>query len=294
MSKQLLEGQGIRQGGPSSTDLYKAGKNKVLNRLERNTSNVKIGSINLGAVMVADDLALMSRDRAGMQIALNIAESDASQERYRFNTEKSKSIIVNRLGSLPAYALNGASLGVSEAEAHLGIQRSSANDNADTIADRIKSARSAMYNLRGTGLYGLNGAGPESALLQIDTYIMPILLYGLEALVLNEDEVAQLDAFHRKTLRYTQHFPQSTATAAIYLLLGTPPLEAQLHLRTLGLYGNIVSKGNSSLLIKDLIGRQLGMKGPESSSWTSHVKVLLRKYKLPSAYNRKRRRGRPP
>ena len=284
-SEPFVEGQGIRQGGPSSTDLYKAGKNKVLNRLERNTSNMEIGSVNLGAVMVADDLALMSRDRVGMQIALNIAESDASQEGYKFNTEKSKSVILNSNGSPPAYILNGSSLGVSHAEAHLGIQRSATNDNASTIADRIKSARSAMYCLRGSGLYGLNGAGPESALIQIDTYIMPILLYGLEALVLGESEVAQLDSFHRKTLRYIQHLPQSTAMPAIYLLLGTPPIEAQLHIRTLGLFGNIISEDNSSLLIKDLIGRQLGMKGAESNSWTAHVKSLLRRYGLPSAYD---------
>ena len=60
----------------------------------------------------------------------------------------------------------------------------------DTIDARSKSARKATYSL-----CGLEGVGPEVALLEYDTYIIRTMLYGLEALVLDED-INTLEEFH--------------------------------------------------------------------------------------------------
>ena len=70
--------------------------------------------------------------------------------------------------------------------------------------------------------------------------------------------------------------------------MGIPPVEALLHIRTLSLFRSIIAAevdSPPSLFIRELICRQLAMRDPESSSWAAHVKHLLHRYGLPSAYS---------
>ena len=145
ISDAFDEKQGIRQGGTSSADCYKAGKNKLLCQLDDNTTH-KIGHIHAGAIMVADDLALISNSAHSMQTALKLAETDASRERYNFNINKTKVICLNERKT-PQLVLNGEVLEVSKKEVHLGIHRNNKNNNMDTVLDRVKSARLAAYSL---------------------------------------------------------------------------------------------------------------------------------------------------
>ena len=286
ISNAFSEQQGIRQGGSSSSDCYKAGKNKLLTQLDAAPSH-RIGSINAGAVMVADDLALVANSSHAMQVSLNMAEADASRERYKYNTDKTKTVAINTRDP-PVLKLNGAPLGVSPAEVHVGVHRTNTNNNLDTVHDRIQKARRASYSLMGAGLCGLNGVGPEVALLQYKTYVLPTLLYGLEAIVLGKTEMELLEAYHRKNLRYIQHLPQSTAIPAIHLLSGILPVEAFVDSRSLGLARDISAADSNSppiIYMHDLLARQLAMKDANSSSWASHIRKLLLKYSLPSAYS---------
>ena len=285
LSSAFKEGQGIRQGGNSSTDQYKAGKNDLLRRLDFQPGH-KIGSINAGAIMVADDLALTSNCPYSMQTSLSIAQHDAAREQYKFNTEKTKFITINTPADDVKLVLNGTPLGHSTSEPHLGIIRNSEGNNQDTVEKRLKDARSQVFSLLGTGFRGFNGAGPEVARLEYNTYILPTYLYGLEALVLERKELQQLSDYHKHVLRCIQHFPKCTALPAIYLLMGVAPMEALLDIRILCLFHSIVS-GNKSCppgaYMQELVSHQLAMKDLESSSWTTQVRKLLTKYGLPPA-----------
>ena len=94
-----------------------------------------------------------------------IAEQDASRERYKYNIEKTETIVVNTKSS-PDFKLNNKPLWVSDNEAHLGICRNHNNTNVDIIDAKIKNARKAAYSLMGTNPHGLDGVGPQVALLE--------------------------------------------------------------------------------------------------------------------------------
>ena len=127
--------------------------------------------------------------------------------------EKTKIIPIN-CKNPPEVLLNGEPIGMSSKETHLGIIRNMQCNNVDTVEDRVQSGRRAAYSLMNAGFHSLNGAGPQVSLLQYNTYVVPTMLYGLEALVLSESEVEVVDAFHRKSLRYMLHLPPSTANTA--------------------------------------------------------------------------------
>ena len=287
VSKSFEEHQGFRQGGNSSADCYKAGRNNLLNQLEIEPT-YRLGHLNAGAIMVADDLALASTSSHSMQTAINIAQADAARERYRFNQEKTKTVSVNvKPSQEEVLELYGKPLGKSKKEVHLGITRTSSTSNKVTADERVKSARRAGYSLLGAGMHGLNGTGPEIATMQFTTYVTPTLLYGLETLVLSKTDIGILADYHKKCLRHMQHLPQSSAESAIYLLIGTLPAEAQLDIKALTLLRSIISNEAGTRpgeYIKEVIIRQAAVKGYDSASWTTHMKKTLRKYDLPNIY----------
>ncbi len=183
--------------------------------------------------MVADDLALVVDSPLSMQILLDEAETDASNEHYLFSTTKTKALVPNiRSIHTPAvnFSLNGCRLSTSTEEVHLGIHHTQAMNNKTTFQARIQSARKAAYSLMAPGLHGMNGIGPAASKKVWDTYVMPVLLHGLEALILTKKEIDQLEDYHQACMRQIQHLPDSTANSAVYLLIGSIPLECLLHI----------------------------------------------------------------
>jgi hypothetical protein len=62
--------------------------------------------VNAGAMMVADDLALTADDHLKLKHAINIAEMDASKQRYSFNVDKNQGILeYYSIGKLKRFTL---------------------------------------------------------------------------------------------------------------------------------------------------------------------------------------------
>ena len=97
----------------------------------------------------------------------------------------------------------------------LFILRKCKNTNIVTVQSRVKSSGQAAFSLMRVGFTGLNGTGQEVALTQYKTYVLPTLVYGLEALVLGKKELKIFGAYHRKVLYCIQYLSPSTAIPAI-------------------------------------------------------------------------------
>ena len=72
-----------------STSHYKRYNNPLLLQLADRYTEVKIGSICIPHVTVADDLALLARKHSDMQVMLWDVENNTSRERYYVNPTKS-------------------------------------------------------------------------------------------------------------------------------------------------------------------------------------------------------------
>ena len=286
ISTPLIELQGIRQGAISSTGSYKARTDPSLDNLERHSDNLHIGYIPVGAIMVADDLMLASNTKTGIQNLVTEAELDASREQFSFSKTKTKSIIIGPKKIIQTATadvkLYGSTLETTKEETHLGITRTNDQSNTKTIEKRKSTARRTSFSLMGARLHGLVGVGPEVGKHIYQTYITPKLLHGLEAIILTNPEIKELEEFYRCHLRYIQHLPKSTATPLLYLLLGVPPIEAQIHIRTLNILHTMISRTDSVEF--KLVERQLAMKEHTSNSWVWQSQNLLNIYKLRSAF----------
>ena len=114
------------------------------------------------------------------------------------------------------------------------------------------------------------------------TYVLPRLLFNLEVIPLTASQVAQLEQFHRTTLRSLQGLPDCRSSAATYLLLGALPIVATLHISILLLFGRI-AKGDT--LLHDIGIRQLLLKDTKSRSWFINAIRLASLYGIPSPHS---------
>ena len=135
----------------------------------------------------------------------------------------------------------------------------------------------------GAGLKGLTGVGPEVGKHLYSIFVSPQLVHGLESLILTAPDNVKLEDFFKANLRYIQHFPKCTAIPALYLLMGVPPVEATIHIRTITFFASALRRPNS--VEYKVIERQLTMKSSSSHSWVWYVNGLLKQYRLPSGFS---------
>ena len=127
---------------------------------------------------------------------------------------------------------------VVEQTSHVGISRSSDFDET-TVLENIKKARRTRYSLMPAGLHGENGLDSETSLHLYQTYVMPVLLYGLEVVTPRPKLMDPVDKFNKKYLKFLLSVPVTVADAAIYVLSCTILVQGTLDQRILNLFGNI-------------------------------------------------------
>ena len=145
--------QGVRQGGILSTHLYKIYIEDLLRQLEDSNIGLYLGTNYAGCPTCADDILLLSNSDEEMQIMLNVVDSYSKEHQYNIHPEKSVLIKQNenstnsRKSSICSWSLGDKSVAESDKASHLGIIRSSKNENIINVKDRISLARKTTYSL---------------------------------------------------------------------------------------------------------------------------------------------------
>lgn len=278
--------QGVRQGGILSTDLYKLYGNNQLDRIQDKGDGFHIGEICCAAPTVADDIAMGSSSLDVLQSLVSTAVDNSKLEKYIL--QPAKSVI---LAAVMPYkrawekepeiniTMDGVRMPVVEEAMHMGILRS-ANSQESTVNHNIQKSRRTAYCLMGAGLHGSNGLDPETSIHILQTYIVPILAYGLEVLLPGKTLMNRVERFYKKLLKQILSLPDTAADPAVYILTGSLSIEGIIHSRALTLFGNVCRLSEDSIE-KQIARRQVSIKGDRSFSWFIDMKTILLKYSLP-------------
>ncbi len=92
------------------------------------------------------------------------------------------------------------------------------------------------------------------------------MTYGLEKLILLEKDLKALDKSYIEMLRNMMALRNKTASAAVYLLMGSVPIRVEIHIQMLKLYGAITRMPQNSSLNK-IAFRQLTIGHARKSSF---------------------------
>ncbi|CAC5360622.1 unnamed protein product [Mytilus coruscus] len=149
--------QGVRPGGILSTHLYKIYIEDLLIQLEDSNIGLYLGTNYAGCSTCADDILLLSNSDEEMQVMLNVVDTYSKEHQYNIHPEKSVLIKQNenstnsRKTSICSWSLGDRSVSETDKASHLGIIRSSKNENIINVKDRISLARRTTYLLMSTG-----------------------------------------------------------------------------------------------------------------------------------------------
>lgn len=251
---------------------------------EQNRIGAHIGSVYCGVPTVADDVTLIAEDAYDLQSMLDIQIAHANKFRYIISNQKS-CVLKYRDKRDISWSMNGEVLSSPESATHLGIKRDTTSKFGvkDVVSDRIQTARKTVFALMGAGLHGLNGINPSAAVHLVNCYVVPRLLYGLDVIRITKTDIQKLSSYYIRLLKQIQHLPERTANAAVLLLAGQIPIEAELHKRMLSLFRNIID--NEGSMECKIASRQLALKNRDSNSWFIKIVELADKYELPSPYD---------
>ncbi len=124
---------------------------------------------------------------------------------------------------------------------HLGIIRANTHEKSvkETVSENIKKARRTLYSLMTTGLHGENGLNPDTSIHILKTYVIPVLLYGLEILLPEKSNLQLLETYTRKIMKQILSLSTTTPDPVVYILSGLIPIEGQIHIKALTFLNSI-------------------------------------------------------
>ena len=213
--------RGVHQGAPLSMKLYQVFVNALLVLLKNSGFGLQLGHINVTCPASADDLAILSLNKRGLNSMMKIAFDYSSVWWFEWSMTKSKGLIWGKdnTPNLPIIFGNSP-LEIVDKYKHLGIMKH--NDKVSSreiISERIGLGRSALMAARGIGSDRI----PTNPAVLNKIYwsiCIPRMMYGVEVVPLTEKDVMELENAHKKNAKTVQNLPPSTPTPAIYSTLG--------------------------------------------------------------------------
>ena len=154
----------------------------------------------------ADDIIVLSNNASDLQFCVNVCSDSSEIDGYILHILKS---VVLRMSSVSHYPDDERwTLGDKEMPnvdsityTCMGILRPSSNQEFNTVGHNIQKAKRTAYSLMGAGLHGENGVDPENAISLLNTYVFPVLLYGLEVIVPTGKALTVLEMQYKRLLK---------------------------------------------------------------------------------------------
>ena len=160
--------------------------NPCLLELKEHKIGLSTGTIYCGCPTCADDLLLLSECENEQQIMANVVKRHSRQDRITVHPDKSNAVLLNKPKSYSkktfSLELSERAIPLSSSTTHLDLLRSKTNENVINIEECLKLARHTLYALINTQLHGSNGLNLRVSYKIYQLYVIPRLLFGLEAL----------------------------------------------------------------------------------------------------------------
>ena len=288
MMGPIMDTKGLEQGGIASSDMYKAYNNEQGTSAQNSNLGVTIRGITISSITLADDTVLTSNSIINLQLLLHLTTEYCKKYRVELVPDKTKLLVFSKNADsaevmyaklISPISLNGQEIVFSEQAEHLGILRSVSAGNMPNIMERVSAHNKKLFSLLPAGLSLHHHANPAACLRVEQLYALPVLLSGLAALVLTKQESDIISACYKNTLQRLMKLHDRTPDCVVFLLAGSLPATALLHLRQLSLLIMISHlEGNT---LKSVLTKILIEAKPAANSWIQQVRNICLQYQLP-------------
>ena len=120
----------------------------------------------------AHDVTVLSNNANYRQVLVNICDDSSEMDGYVLHILKSVVFRKNSVSQYPddeAWALGDKEMPVVDNTTHMGILKTSTNQELNAVEYNIQKAKRTAYSLMGAVLDGKNGADPETTMSLLNT-----------------------------------------------------------------------------------------------------------------------------
>ena len=279
--------RGVEQGGPNSSDHYKIYNNEQLREAQDSGlgSSVGGGDLHVAAVGQADDSALCSNDFHQLQYLLNLTVNYCSKYQVELSATKTKLLVysaketdyVKYCKLISPIQLGTTNLDFVNVAEHVGVMRSTSG-NLPHIQQRITSHKKSLGSILQSGMSRRHRANPLSSLQAEKTFCSPVLFSGVAALILSRTEKDCLVSYVKTTTQNLLKLHPKTPEPFVFLISGSLPGEAVLHLRQLSLFLMVCRLPDNIL---HSVAHQELLSPRSKKTWFGQIEDVCYQYALP-------------
>ena len=268
---------GLLQGETTSPFLFSL----FVNDLEHNLNSlpgVSVKEAIIKMLMFADDMAIFSDTREGLQLGLDDLKLYCEKWGLKLNTAKTKIIIFRKGGRvirLNEWNYGGGAIEVVSSFKYLGCTLTASGSFSLCIQDLVMSSRKALFSLQKT-FHKNTEITPDIKIKLFNSMVCPILNYGCEVWGLRKAD--PIEKFHLSFLKNILHVKKSTPTCYVYGELGVFPLLIDRQVRVLKYWVKLIRNNDISLKVPRIIYNELlaiSNNNENAVNWASLVRDLL-------------------
>ena len=264
--------QGVRQGCVLSPLLFNIFLSDLPKKLESIHGKLKLDSTEIGSLIWADDIILLSENENCLTEMLNTVESYCKDNKLTINTDKTKCMIFNKTGRLfrNKFHLNGSELENVRSYKYLGFLFTPSGEIKSGLHDLRDRAFKAFMKLRNQMGTSFNKFIPITLDL-FDTMIKPILLYSSDfwgCLKLPKEN--PIEKLHITFCKQILGVQKQTTNIGVLLELGRIPLDIYANKFAIKNWERIKGKYANDLLLSSY-----NDAAKENLPWISNIKILL-------------------
>ena len=192
LSHQVKLSAGVRQGGILSPCLFAVFVDSGLARLKKSGLGCHISGMCYNSLFFADDLLLLAISHRDLQLMVNLCIEEFNELDLKINVKKSMCLRIGRNHDekISPILIDNEPLEWKQEMRYLGVFIVSAN----TFKCNLQSARQKFFRAL-NGIFAKIGtkASPRVLLSLVNSFCLPVLLYGVEALSVNAQMHSCLD-----------------------------------------------------------------------------------------------------
>jgi exonuclease III len=190
----------------------------------------------IGALVFADDIALLASDPAAAQVLLSRLVASAQKVGLEVNTEKTEYMVFPEDMQHDPIEISGQPLKQVPSFIYLGVQVSDSRE-----AFRLRRAKAWAAASRLSKVFHSAVKEPLKVRL-FQATVESVLFYGTETLTITKSLGCEIDSAHSALLRHALgiHWPQKVSNEELYKRANCPKGSQTVRYRRLQLYGKVM------------------------------------------------------
>lgn len=275
---------GVKQGCPLSPllfGLYIDHIQQYLNGFIRYIDAPRLNTTPIPALLYADDLALISESKCGLQTSLEVLEYFCSTKGLSVNLEKTKILVFNdnrslsRIAEEDKFMLDGKNVEVTDTYTYLGIIFDSRKGDWKAAKENTKEAAKRAYFAAMNRMVALRIPCPILKCSLFDSLVSSVMSYGSDMwgvdYLRESTEFHELEVLHKNFLKRILHLRNSTPNEVVMIELGRLPLKFQWFKLIIRYFNRMVTMTNENRLLKLAFNVDLELP----NSWSNKVKAWV-------------------